>query len=157
MIVFTVHESPAASADKLDRAAAIVFVRDGFSLLATVLGPFWLLLQGLWLAAAVAIVLAALPTIVLVMIGSGLTWIVALIATLHLIIGFEGRNIERWTLARRGWNMLGSVSGRDVEECERRFFEAWLPAQPILAAGTQSRQPPSGGWWRMGGLLGARS
>ena len=30
--------------------------------------------------------------------------------------------------------MLGSVSGRTVDECERRFFDGWLPSQPILSA-----------------------
>ena len=39
----------------------------------------------------------------------------------------------RWALERRGWRTLGSVSGKTAAECERRFFEAWLPGQPIIA------------------------
>lgn len=132
MIVFTVHEPPNSPADRLDRAEAIVFVRDGFSLLAMILGPWWLLLRGLWLAAAVVIIVAGATGVLLHLAGVQPVWSAALLAALHLIIGFEGRNIERWTLARRGWNQLGSVTGRDTEECERRFFEAWMPGQPFI-------------------------
>lgn len=133
MLVFTVHEPPAAPADKLDRAEQIVFVREGFSFYGLLLGPLWLLFNGFWLAALIAITASAVLIVLLIAMGAGTPWIVAVIAAAHLVVGFEGRNIERWTLSRRGWSMLGAVSGRDVEECERRFFEAWLPGQPFVA------------------------
>jgi hypothetical protein len=69
----------------------------------------------------------------------------------------EADTLRRWSLERRGWRTLGTVSGKKTAECERRFFDAWLPAQPILAATTQSRPSGGGGWWRVGNLLGARS
>jgi hypothetical protein len=47
------------------------------------------------------------------------------------------------------------VTGRNAFECERRFFDNWLPKQPILASGTQSGSGSSGGWRRLGGLIGA--
>jgi hypothetical protein len=50
--------------------------------------------------------------------------------------------------------MLGSVTGRNAAECERRFFETWLPSQPIIAPRTE---PRDGGDLRLGGLIGARS
>jgi hypothetical protein len=57
--------------------------------------------------------------------------------------------------------MLGAVTGRTLAECERRFFEAWLPAQPILTPATPSRPAAGGlfGGWRrgFGALRGARS
>lgn len=132
MLAFTVHEPPSAPADKLDRAEQIVFVRDGFSLYGAAFGSLWLLFNGLWLAAAIAIGTTALLAALLYVLGAGFIWILAVLAAVHLVIGFEARNIERWTLNRRGWSMLGSVSGRDIEECERRFFEAWLPKQPFV-------------------------
>lgn len=145
MLVFTVHEPPAAPPDRLDRAEQIVFVRDGFSLVATALGPFWLLFNGLWLAAAIALTTTVTLVVALYAGGAGSAWIVAVLAAIHLVIGFEGRNIERWTLARRGWSMLGSVSGRDVEECERRFFEGWLPRQPFIGHASLASQAAGSG------------
>ena len=53
---------------------------------------------------------------------------------LHLLIGLEAHALRCWSLDRRGWRMLGSVSGRSLAECERRFFEAWLPSQPVIAS-----------------------
>ena len=67
---------------------------------------------------------------------------------LNLLIGFEADALRRWALDRKGWQMLGSVSGRTVDECERRFFDGWLPSQPILRPsgdGTLIAAPPLAG------------
>ena len=74
---------------------------------------------------------------------------------LSLLIGFEADTLRRWGLRRRGWAALGTVTGKTASECERRFFDAWLPMQPILASGGQS-QASAGGWQRLGNLAGAR-
>jgi len=74
---------------------------------------------------------------------------------LALMIVFEGDTLRRWALERRGWRTLGSVTGKTAAECERRFFETWLPTQPIIAPVADS--PARRGWRRLGGLIGARS
>ena len=48
------------------------------------------------------------------------------------------------------------MTGKTAAECERRFFESWLPTQPIIAPRAEQR-PVGGGWRRLGGLIGARS
>jgi hypothetical protein len=52
--------------------------------------------------------------------------------------------------------MLGTVTGVSAIDCERRFFDGWLPSQPILAS---PAPPPASdaGWRRLGSLFGARS
>ena len=84
--------------------------------------------------------------------GSGLPTL-----ALNVLVGFEADTLRRWALERRGWHTLGTVSGKTATECERRFFDAWLPNQPILTAGARSRSAR----WRwpvgVGTLLGARS
>lgn len=138
MATFTVHERPAHAADRIDRAAELVFVRDGFSWAGALLGPAWLLGKGLWLA---------LLGYVVVMLAAGVAaslygdhpGVLALVAgALNVLVGLEGSTLERWALARRGWTEVGSVVGRTTGECERRFFENWLPTQPMLA-GSQLR------------------
>ena len=47
------------------------------------------------------------------------------------------RTVVHPTLSRRGYRMLGTVTGRTEIDCERRFLESWLPQQPAIA--------PSGG------------
>jgi hypothetical protein len=78
----------------------------------------------------------------------------------HFLIGLESSTIRRWTLDRNGWRTVGSVVGRNWAECERRFFEAWLPDQPYIKAdalaphgGTlplSTSMAPRPGRWRPG-------
>lgn len=133
MQTFTVHESPIHAVDRIDRAEALVFVKDGFSGQAFIFAPLWLLARRLWvglslyLAAAVAILAAqewlGLP------FGSA---VVAFIG-LHGLVGYEADSIQRLSLEQRGWQSLGSVTGTSALDCERRFFDTWLHGQPVLA------------------------
>jgi Protein of unknown function (DUF2628) len=137
MKTYTVHEPPNAPAGRLERAERLVFVKDGFSWMATLFTPVWLIVYRLWWPlvgyVALMVLLGALGNLV----GTGWTGLVSL--ALNLLIGFEASVLRRWGLDRRGWRSVGSVSGRTAEECERRFFELWLPAQSGGAAA------PSGG------------
>ncbi|HWE20298.1 MAG TPA: DUF2628 domain-containing protein [Hyphomicrobiaceae bacterium] len=133
MRTFTVHEAPDPPADRIDRAAGLAFVRDGFSWSAALFTPIWLLAYRLWWP-----LLGYLVAAVLIDLGrqSGLFhagWLSLAWAALHLLIGFEADTLRRWQLAQRGWLTLGSVSGRSAEDCERRFFDMWLPTQPVIA------------------------
>ena len=161
MLTFTVHEPPNPPADRIDRAESLVFVKDGFS----------------WLAALFCPDLAARAPPVVAAAGlcraerSSSSWLAGAASStrtgsrwpyigLHLLIGFEADTLRRWSLDRNGWRTLGSVSGRNAAECERRFFEDWLPAQPLIAPASGSR-PLGGAPARstpvIGSLLGARS
>lgn len=131
--VYTVHEPPNAPADRLDRAEAHVFVKDGFSWAAALLTPFWLLANRMWLPLAGYVAVAAI-----VQLGWG--WVGApqlaslSMAALHLLAGLEADTLKRWALDRNGWRMIGSVVGRGPADSERRFFEAWLPGEPYIRA-----------------------
>lgn len=133
MATFTVHERPAHAADRIDRAAELVFVRDGFNWAALLFGPIWMIAKGLWwpLVGYLVILLAVGAGAPLVGLHTS-TLALATVA-LNLLVGLEGSSLQRWTLARRGWTEIGSVVGRTAGECERRFFEGWLPTQPMLA------------------------
>src|SRR5437016_5573314 len=50
MTVYTVHEPPRRSDDPLAHAERFIFVRDGFSFIAFLLTPLWMLRHRLWLA-----------------------------------------------------------------------------------------------------------
>ena len=128
--MFTIHEPPDAPADRLDRAESLVFLQDGFSWGAAILGPFWIAARGEWAAlvayAAGVIVLAGLFKF----IGASPGWMTLAILALNVTLGFEASSLCRWSLDRAGWLEIGTVSGRNGAECERRFFESWLPGLP---------------------------
>ena len=133
MIVFTVHEPSDPQADRLERAAAFEFIRDGFSFSAAVLAPFWLLSHGAWLPSAAYVVAMSALIAAAVIIPSIAGWAVLVAIALHLWIGFEAASLRRWSLERAGWNLIGTVSGHNTSECERRFYDDWLTGKPFIS------------------------
>ena len=126
---YTVHEPPNPPADRIKRGERLVFVREGFSLMAAIFAPLWMLMRGMWLALLVYIVVVAGLVFGLHTLGVEPQWISYVIIGLHLVLGFELGTLRRWTLERRGWRTLGAVTGRNATECERRFIQAWLGDQ----------------------------
>ncbi|AGK59691.1 hypothetical protein HYPDE_40113 [Hyphomicrobium denitrificans 1NES1] len=133
MVTYTVHEPPDPGSDRADRGVELEFVKDGFSWLTAICPPIGFLANGLWLftlayfvgAAALGWVLSTLK------LGPQMTGVVFLIINIYL--GFEISTLKRWMLEQTGWQALGVVTGKSIAECERRFFESWLPTQPIIA------------------------
>jgi hypothetical protein len=156
MLTFTVHEPPNPPADRVDRAESLVFVKEGFSWAAALFAPLWLIAHRLWWPLLAFALLSGAFEVIKRFAGIDTGWTGLAVLALNLLVGFEGDTLRRWALERRGWRMLGTVTGRNAAECERRFFETWLPSQPIIAPRTEPR-PPEGGRWRMGGLVAARS
>ena len=160
MITFTVHEPPSPPPDRLERAESLVFVKDGFSWAAALFGPVWLLVHRLWWALLGYVVICAGMEAVRWAAGLDPGWVTVGALGLALLIGMEAGTLRRWRLDRKSWRMIGSVSGRKADECERRFFEEWLPKQPVVppplpsftSGGPSPRRTPI-----IGSLLGARS
>lgn len=160
MATFTVHEPPNPPADRIDRAASLLFVKDGFSLTAAIFAPLWLLAHRLWWPLVGYILLCAVLEPIRWVLDADPGWVGLGIFGLHLLIGMEADTLRRWRLDRGGWRVVGSVSGRNATECERRFYDGWLPAQPVIApaAGLPPRPMlPSGKTPVIGTLQGIRS
>lgn len=137
---FTVHERPDHASDRTDRAEALVFVPEGFSLSAYLFGPLWLLANGLWLALAGYVAVALLITILIAAAGVDQRWSFYAFAALNFLVGFEADALRRWTFDRRGWRQIGTVSGGTQDDCERRFFDHWLTTVPAVS--TDRLTPP---------------
>ena len=157
MKAFTVHEQSDPPADRLDRAEALEFVKDGFSLGAALVPPVWMIGNGLWLALAGYVGLGLLLPWLLNLLGVPGAIIGLYLAGLHLAIGFEAASIRRWTMERQGWTMLGTVTGASIADCERRFLDTWLAdagARPyrdaLAAAGSRPGSGDARGWLRFG-------
>ena len=160
MPTFTVHEPPNPPPDRIDRAESFVFIKDGFSWSAALFAPIWLLAHRLWWPLLGYVVLSGLLELVRWVIPFDPGWVTLAAIGLHLLIGFEADTLRRWTLGQRGWRTLGSVSGRNATECERRFYDEWLPTQPLIAPASGSSplgNMPARKTPVIGSLLGARS
>ena len=121
MTSFTVH---------VKDGAPVLLVPERFSLGALLLGPLWLLLVGAWIPAillACAWVAAVLlvPEAMLVPVAIGLAW----------FAGLCGRDLRRWSLARRGWRAPHVVVARSEEDALERL----LRFHPSLGIGDLKR------------------
>jgi hypothetical protein len=141
MRVYTVHEPPLRAADASADPQRFVFVRDGFSLWAFLLTPFWMLWHGLWLVLILYLVASiGLETALHVLGGS--TFVIALVGILiSLLVGLEAGTLRRFTLRRRGWRDVGVVGGDRVEDAERRFFDAWVQQPPTRVSTATTATP----------------
>ncbi|CAN1723570.1 DUF2628 domain-containing protein [Hyphomicrobium sp. 1Nfss2.1] len=156
MVIYTVHEPPNASANRLESAEQLLFVKDGFSWLAALLPAVWLLWKRMWLELIVFIALAGLIVWVFTALGAPDLGNGILFA-IQVLFGFEAGNLNSASLERRGWPLVGTVSGNSREDCERRFLEVWLPTHTEIPAapGVAKRAdvPPS---WMQTAMAQAR-
>ena len=104
-----------------------VLVAEGFSLAASLFGPLWLFARGGWIAGSLA--LAA--SLLFAALGLRLGWPEALLwagfAWLH---GLFARDLLRWDLARRGYDLAHVLAARGAEAAYARL----LAARPDLLA-----------------------
>jgi hypothetical protein len=146
MRVYSVHEPPARGLDPLPDAERFVFVRDGFSFRAFLFAPLWMLWYRMWLVLAGYVVLSAVVDTALVTAGASQTDVLVVALLIALLIGLEASTLRRFTLSRRGWRNVGVISGDDLEDAERRFFETWvreLPAQRAVPMTPPPAPPPA--------------
>jgi hypothetical protein len=153
---YTVHEPPVSESDRVDRGVELEFVKDGFSWLTAIFPPLGLLANGLWLMAIAYLAGAGLLGYVLNALKVDPTWISLIFLAINIYLGLEVSTLKRWMLDQKGWQTLGVVNGRSIAECERRFFETWLPDQPVIASdasnssGTPSAPPRGSRRWPFG-------
>ncbi|XWN32133.1 MAG: DUF2628 domain-containing protein [Devosia sp.] len=142
MAIFTVHENP--KWDEKKRLERTRFVRDGFAWLAFLFGPLWLLYHRMWL------VFVGLMVVSLALVMAMATFVDEsagpfAIFALQFWIGFEGRSLRRWSLARKGWTLMAVVEAKRKINAERRYFTAYFD-------GTLDGGPITG---TLGGLPGS--
>ena len=148
MVVFSVHEPPNGPYDRLDRAERLVFVKDGFHWMAALVPPLWLLSKGLWLELAIYVGTTGL-VVWLLTTAEASTASSAFLVFVQIVFGFEAGAVYSAALERRGWRVVGTVAGRDREDCERRFLEFWLPTYtqiPPASTDGAAIAPPSTSW-----------
>jgi hypothetical protein len=144
MSVYTVHQPPLGAADAAGDPYRLVFVRDGFSWWAFLLTPLWMLRHRLWLTLAIYLLISAALDVALRGLGASVFTMVIVGVLISLLVGLEAGTLRRFKLARRNWRNVGVVTGDDLEDAERRFFDAWIRQNPAgRAASTSPRSAPA--------------
>lgn len=151
MKTYTVHEPVLAveagnrgrpdMRDRVDRGDMLVFVPDGFNWTAALFAPLVLLANHIYRGLGVYVVVLATAATVLSLLGAAPGWIVLAAVALHLFVGFEYGELKRSQLDSNGWVSHGPITGRSLDECERRFYSTWLPRQPVMSVETHRPAP----------------
>jgi hypothetical protein len=148
---FTVFEPRVGPEDIEERAGKLVFVKEGLSFWALIAPALWLLVNRVWWGLLAYVVLSVAMVAGLMALGAGEQAMFWGGFALNLIFAYEARDLYRGSLERRGFGLIGVVSGRNLEECERRFLQEWLPEargqrsrlMAMSATGTQVSGAPS--------------
>lgn len=124
MASYVVMEPPGRGADA---PADAKLVRDGFSFLAFLVPPLWLIWHRLWIEAALAFAAALVLTALGEVAGFGLAGsLLSLLVSLY--IGLEGPALRLAAYRRRGWREWGVVDADTVSDAEMRYLgEADFP------------------------------
>lgn len=142
MALYTVHLPPGEGAATA-KAERVRLVRDGFSLFALVAPVIWLLWHRLWLG-LLGYILAAVAIEGLARATSPM--VATIVAAVFAVwFALSARDIQRWTLSRRGWRTLAVVEGTSREAAERRFFENFLEGEtrtPVPPPPPRPAAPP---------------
>ncbi len=155
VVTYTVYEPPHASANRLESAEQLVFVKDSYTIIAALLPPIWLLAKRMWLEFVVYIGGSGLLVWALTSVGAT-DLSNALLLIIQIVFGFEAGALYGAALERRGWRLVGTVTGRGQEDSERRFLEVWLPTRTEIPPTPLGAATPAAPSWTATALTRAK-
>lgn len=103
----------------------VVFIRDGFSWLAFLLTPVYLLWHRQWLGLAIFVGLSASLSGLSHFLGLGISGDALFSFSLSFLIGLSANDWRRWRLSAAGYREAAAVGASGREEAEIRFFASW--------------------------------
>lgn len=157
MRFFSIHTRPgqspagAAAAMAVD-AAAVKVVPSGFSWLAALFTPLWLLWHRLWwgLAGYVGLMLALALVYSWVDIADPADLLIGL--AMAFLFGASAAELRRWHLARAGWPLVAIVAARNAQEAMLLHARQAMPAATAYTPGESAGLPPRAAHGAAGGL-----
>lgn len=152
MTQYTIHEPSEPPEGLIARADATQFIKEGIAWWALLLPMIWLLYHRMWLA-LLGFLAAAVALEVALYYGGASNSLATLASILFSIVfAMHANDLRRWTLARRGFALVGAVSGSGQGECELKYFASWpdsgaglapspatAPARPVFPRRTEDR------------------
>ncbi len=114
MRIYTIHRRGRGILEEPE----IRVVKEGFCWPALLFGPLWAAWRGDWAVAAVLLAAFAAAAILPDALWSSLP----LLLLVALTAGFEGADLARRSLRRRGFAEASLAAGRNATEAEARFL-----------------------------------
>ena len=119
MRIYTIHRRSRGVLEEPEIRA----VKEGFCWPALFFGPLWALWRGDWTVAA-----GLLAAVAAAVVLADLPWVsLPLLLLAAFTVGFEGNDLARWSLGRRGFSAAALATGRNGAEAEARFLARTAP------------------------------
>ena len=99
-------------------------VKDGFSWPALIFPLPWLLLNRLWLGAALFFAIYMLLTYAAKLLGASDGMVMLVMFALALFVGLEAGTLKNYGLRKRGFVPVKGVVAKSQEEAELKFFSS---------------------------------
>ena len=132
--IYTVHIRPS---DPNPHETA-EFVEENPTLWGFVFGAFWLLYHRVYLAGVVILAMYLAFVVFGDHLGLHIFSIYAINLALRLFVCFDGNDLRRASLKRKGYILTDIVAGESELSAKQRFYERWL------ASGTLQPTPVHG-------------
>ena len=124
MRIYTVHHRQEASGSLTGLGEDAVLVKQGFSWPAFFFPFFWLIYKRMWIVLAFYIAASIALTVLAQLAALPESAVFVVTLAINLVLGLEGNDLYRWTLARRRYREQAEVVGRNLVTAEQRYFEA---------------------------------
>ena len=112
------------------QAQRVVFVREGFHVLAFAFTLPWLLAKRAWFGALVYVVAISVVQVLLVVAGVSPSTAFAVSTVVSLLFGLEAPALLQSSLRYRGFVHVASVVADTETEAELKFFREYTPPAP---------------------------
>lgn len=124
MRIYTVHHRQEASGSLTGLGEDAILVKEGFSWPAFFVPAVWLIYKGMWIVLAFYLTLTLGLTVLAQLAQVPETLVFVGNLAVNLIVGLEGNDLYRWTLARRRYHEQAVVLGHNLVSAEQRYFQA---------------------------------
>jgi len=121
--IYTVHHRQEAAGSLTGLGEDAILVKEGFSWPAFFVPALWLIYKRMWIVLAFYLAATGGLTVLAesVVVPESALFVGSL--ALNLILGLEGNDLYRWTLARRRYREQAVVLGSNLVTAEQRYFE----------------------------------
>lgn len=119
MASWVVLEAPAGGRTAV--GDELVLLRDGFSFLAFIFPPLWLLWHRLWIEAVAVFAVLMVAAVLENALGFAASAPISLLVS--IFVGLEGNAMRIAGRRRHGWNMIAVIDARNIDEAELRLAE----------------------------------
>lgn len=141
MRFFTIHERPAQTGGDPE----VLAIASGFRWWAALLPPLWLLWHRLWLGLLGYVLFSLVLGTALDLGGIADPAATAIGIAVSFLIGATAADYQRWTLARRGWQLVAVLRAANAADAEALYIRnrGAARAVAIQPAVSQNFPPPS--------------